>query len=152
MHFYKKGRGRYKPAPPDALKAALASVEKKRRQAQRQAEYVERLTRSELPEEFRPLLASLLYGPDKNSIEWKALEAACTAARLSAPRLLEKCGAIPSSRDYHLNRFLLEHFPNGTEFGEFGPTAAPEDLPQAEAAAFSIDDAALPRSTMRSPS
>src|SRR6185436_4214709 len=29
MHFYKKGRGRYKPAPPDALKAALASVEKK---------------------------------------------------------------------------------------------------------------------------
>ena len=26
MYFYKKGRGRYKPAPAEALKAALASV------------------------------------------------------------------------------------------------------------------------------
>jgi len=44
MHFYKKGRGRYKPAPRDALKAALASVEKKRLQAEQQARYVEMLS------------------------------------------------------------------------------------------------------------
>jgi exoribonuclease II len=30
MHFYKKGKGRYKGAPADALKAALAGVERKR--------------------------------------------------------------------------------------------------------------------------
>src|SRR5208283_3206170 len=29
MHFYKKGKGHYKAAPSDALKAALASAEKK---------------------------------------------------------------------------------------------------------------------------
>ena len=33
MHFYRKGRGRYRKAPPDALKAALASVERKKREA-----------------------------------------------------------------------------------------------------------------------
>ena len=37
MHFYKKGKGRYEPAPADALKAALASVERKRQQAAAQA-------------------------------------------------------------------------------------------------------------------
>ena len=40
MYFYKKGRGRYKPAPPKALEAALASQEKKRRQAEQQARYM----------------------------------------------------------------------------------------------------------------
>jgi exoribonuclease-2 len=34
MHFYKKGKGRYKAAPPDALKAALAASERKRREAE----------------------------------------------------------------------------------------------------------------------
>ncbi|MBI2313059.1 MAG: RNB domain-containing ribonuclease [Betaproteobacteria bacterium] len=142
MHFYKKGKGRYKPAPPEALKAALASVEKKRRQAEQQANYVERLTRCELPEEFQPLLPDLLYAPDKNAVEWKALEAACAATRLGVPQLLEKCGALPSPHDYHLNRFLLEHFPDGAEFGDFAPVRAPEGLPVSEVAAFSIDDAA----------
>ena len=32
MHFYRKGKGRYRKAPPDALKAALASVERKQRE------------------------------------------------------------------------------------------------------------------------
>ena len=34
MYFYKKGKGRYKAAPEQALKAALASVERKRREAE----------------------------------------------------------------------------------------------------------------------
>ena len=79
MHFYKKGRGRYKAAPPKALEAALASQEKKRRQAEQQARYVKSLNEFLLPEEFKPSLFNLLYRPDKNSVEWKALDAACLA-------------------------------------------------------------------------
>ena len=41
----------------DALKAALASVERKRQQAELQAQYVEQLKRFELPEAFRPRVA-----------------------------------------------------------------------------------------------
>jgi exoribonuclease II len=140
MHFYKKGKGRYRAVHPDALKAALASVERKRQQAAAQAEYVAALTRFELPEAFRGKLDELLYEPDKGSIEFKALEAASGATGLAAPHLLERCGAIPSTHDYHLKRFLREHFPQGTGFGavEFGDTF--DDLPLADVRAFSIDD------------
>lgn len=142
MHFYKKGRGRYKAAPPKALEAALASQEKKRHQAEQQARYVHLLNRFTLPEEFKPSLFNLLYRPDKNTIEWKALDAACAASKLSVSHLLEKCGAIPSTHDYHLNRFLLEHFPDGTGFSMLDVCELPDpgDLPFADVAAFSIDD------------
>ncbi|MBX9629942.1 MAG: RNB domain-containing ribonuclease [Burkholderiales bacterium] len=141
MHFYKKGKGRYRAAPADALKAALASVERKRQQAAAQAEYVAQLTRFELPEGIRTKLDELLYEPDKGSIEFKALEAACAATGLGAPHLLERCGAIPSSHDYHLRRFLREHFPQGTGFDAVEPADDFAGLPLAEVQAFSIDDA-----------
>ena len=142
MYFYKKGRGRYKAAPPKALEAALASQEKKRRQAEQQARYMQLLNEFTLPEEFKPMLFNLLYRPDKNTVEWKALDAVCTANKLSVSQLLQKCGAIPSTHDYHLNRFLLEHFPEGTDFGSFDieELSTPVDLPIADVAAFSIDD------------
>ena len=81
MYFYKKGKGRYRAAPADALKAALASVERKRQQALAQARYVEQLARFELPEEFKPRLHELLYKPDRNTIEVKALEQAASDRR-----------------------------------------------------------------------
>lgn len=144
MYFYKKGRGRYKAAPSKALEAALASQEKKRLQAELQARYVQLLNTFTLPEEFRPSLLNLLYRPDKNTVEWKALDAVCAATKLSISKLLEKCGAIPSTHDYHVNRFLLEHFPEGTGFDALeagGELHDPIDLPIADVAAFSIDDA-----------
>lgn len=144
MYFYKKGRGRYKAAPPEALKAALASQEKKRQLAELQSRYVEQLNTFTLPEEFKPQLSDLLYSPDKNTVEWKALDASCTITKLSILKLLENCGAIPSSHDYHVNQFLQEHFPKGTSFGELNSGIdlhTSSDLPVADVTAFSIDDA-----------
>ncbi|MGH8662449.1 MAG: ribonuclease catalytic domain-containing protein [Burkholderiales bacterium] len=140
MYFYKKGRGRYKAAPPEALKAALASIERKQREAERRAQYVEQLAAGKLPPEFTPLSTKLLYGPDKQSVEWKALDEACDQLKLTPARLFERCGALPSSHDYHLNRFLFEHFPRGTAFPDLEAPAVPRDLPLAEVEAFSIDD------------
>jgi exoribonuclease-2 len=141
MYFYKKGRGRYRPAPEEALKAALAGMERKKQQAAVQASYVTQLTNARLPAEFGPLLPQLLYRPERNSLEWKALEEASTALKLSPLRVIDRCGAIPSTHDYHLNRFLFEYFPRGTGFGGVPHAAEPGDLPHAECAAFSIDDA-----------
>ena len=141
MYFYKKGKGRYKAAPPDALKAALASADRKRLQAEQQARYVEQLTAFTLPPEFAGQLQQILYKPDRNTLEVKALEAACAATHLSAAHLLERCGAIPSTHDYHFQRFLIENFPRGTGFPEVSVDMHPE-LPLAKAKAFSIDDAA----------
>lgn len=140
MYFYKKGRGRYRAAPEEALKAALASVERKRLQAEKRGEYVAQLKRAELPAAFASCLPSLLYKPEKASIEWKALEEACEALKLTPARLIERCGGIPSSHAYHLDRFLFQHFPRGTGFPELPPLAEAGDLPRAEVEAFSIDD------------
>ncbi|MGH8676947.1 MAG: ribonuclease catalytic domain-containing protein, partial [Burkholderiales bacterium] len=139
--FYKKGKGRYKPAPAQALKSALASIERKRQQARLQEGYVESLRRFELPDEFRPLLNQLLYKPIRDALEIKALEAACAELKLSVPKLLERCGALPSSYDYHLGRFLFEYFPRGQMFDPALAVGPPVSLEPAAVAAFSIDDA-----------
>jgi len=142
IYFHRKGKGRFRKAPPDILAAALAGLEKKRQQAlaiERMAGELEAFT---LPAEFRPLLDQLLYKPDRNRPETKALEAACAATGLSAAHLLEKCGAIRSAHDYHLRRFLQEYFPNGIAFPATDLPLPPAGLPRSSVRAFSIDDAA----------
>lgn len=144
VYFHRKGRGRYRKAPAEILAAALAGLEKKRQQAQAVERMVAELTAFTLPPEFSPMLNALLYKPDRNRFETKALEAACAQTGLSAAHLLEKCGAIPSPHDYHFQRFLLDYFPRGTavESGEDSLAPVPPGrLPHAEAPAFSIDDA-----------
>ena len=140
IYFHKKGKGRYRAAPPDVLKAALAGAEKKRQQLALQARYTEQLSRFEFPGEFTEHLPYLLYKPDRNTLEVKALEAACAATRLSAAHLLQRCGALPSTQDYHLQKFLFEHFPKGTGFPPLALSTW-DELPLASVPAFSIDDA-----------
>jgi exoribonuclease II len=158
MYFYKRGKGQYRRAPAESLKAALAGLERKKREAEQQREWSEALARFELPEPMRALTAMLLYAPDKQTLAFKALESAVAATGLSAPRLLERCGAIGSAHDLHFGRFLFDHFRSGTGFafdaddpatcthtgpdGTVDAGVAIESLPLAPAAAFSIDDSA----------
>src|SRR6185369_3408971 len=65
MYFYKRGKGRYRKAPPDALKAALASVERKLRESEQMASWVAELRAGRLPDALRDALPMLLYRPDK---------------------------------------------------------------------------------------
>jgi exoribonuclease-2 len=141
MYFYRKGKGRFRAAPADTLKAALASVEKKRIQEQQIRSWADELQRGTVPEALNTVLPQLLYRPDRNRSETKALELACEASGLSAAKLFERAGALPSSHDYHLGAFLFENFPR--DAGVFDSIAAdePPDLPLATVAAFSLDDA-----------
>jgi exoribonuclease-2 len=142
MHFYKKGKGRYRAAPGDALKAALAGLERKRSEAAQVEAYVAELKQRRLPATFREKLPALLYKPDKLALETRALNAACDALQTNPLALLAACGAVPSTHDYHFNRFLFEIFPNGTGFPSFEDPPELADLPVAAVRAFSIDDAA----------
>ncbi len=139
IYFHKKGKGRYKAAPAATLQAALAGIEKKKQQALQQQAMLEQLTAGELPDAIKSGVRQLLTKPDKNSIEYKALDAACSALQTSPARLLLKLGAIASAKQLHLSRFLTEHFPRGTEFSSISLPSIP-DLPLADVAAFSIDD------------
>ncbi len=141
MYFYKRGKGRYRKAPPDALKAALASVERKKREAAEVAAWRDDLAANRLPDALRAKLPMLLHKPDKTSLEWKALMAACDAQQTNPLALLSRCGAIPSTHEYHFDAFLAQAFPQGTTFPPWGELPAPPPLPVAAVRAFSIDDA-----------
>lgn len=143
IYFYKKGKGRYKAAPETTLKAAQAGIEKKRQQTLVQAHYAEELKAQRLPPALQPLVLQLLFKPDKNSIEYKALESACNDLHTSAPRLMLAVGGIASPKDLHLSKFLFACFPKGIGFA---PMQLPsletisKTLPLADVQAFSIDD------------
>jgi len=140
VYFNRKGKGRYKAAPADILKAALAGLEKKRLLLEKMAGYVAQLKAHIMPAELMPKLDMLLYEPDKNAMEYKTLEAAASELHVSHLKLLHACGAIPSAEDYHRGAFLREYFAKGTDFADYAVTASADDLPLADAEAFSIDD------------
>jgi exoribonuclease-2 len=140
IYFYKKGRGRYKAAPEQSLRAALAGIEKKKQQAIVQASYVEELKAGRLPAAMQPLVQQLLFKPDKNGIEYKALETAASELQTTPQRLMLTTKGIASAKELHMARFLFEHFPRGAGFPQVSVPAAPSDLPLARVAAFSIDD------------
>ena len=140
MYFYRRGKGRFQAAPEATLKAALAGIEKKRLQAEKAAEYTAQLVAGKFPEELRSMRDDLLYRPDRNRIEAKAVDAACKETGLSVARLFEHAGALPSSQDFHINRFLFEFFAAGTGFPPHAPPTEPEDLPLGETPVYSLDD------------
>lgn len=141
VYFHRKGRGRFRKAPADILQAALAGLEKKRQQALAVEQMRDALLAGELPEAFDGQIAQLLYHPDRNRLEAKALEAACVDSGLSAARIMLRCGALGSSYDFHYGRFLFDQFPEGTGFPDITLPTPPDDLPLAPVRAFSIDDA-----------
>jgi exoribonuclease-2 len=140
VYFYKKGRGRYKAAPEQSLRAALAGIEKKKQQALVQAAYVEELKANKLPESMQNIVLQLLFKPDKNSIEYKALDAACSELHTNPQRLMLAVGGVQSAKALHMAKFLFENFPKGAGFPDVAAPAAPGNLPVADVQAFSIDD------------
>jgi len=143
VHFHRKGRGRFRPAPPDVLKAALAAVERKRQQETLRQQYVDELAAGRVPEPIARQAIAMLVTPDRNSIEFRALEHAAAAAHVSPLRLLLKLGAIASAYCWHLESFTSTTFPRGTGFAtDLALPALPDDLPLAEAQVVSIDDSA----------
>ncbi|MBN4664124.1 RNB domain-containing ribonuclease [Pandoraea nosoerga] len=141
IYFRRKGRGQYQRAPQEQLQAALAGLARKQQQAELQASYADQLIAGTLPEALRGKELALLFRPDKNAIEWKALDAAAIAMGKTHAEVMLACGGIASPRAYHEAAFLYEHFPRGTGFPDVGPPPLPADeLPLAEVQAFSIDD------------
>ena len=140
MYFYRRGKGRFQAAPEETLKLALASVEKKKRQQEAIAAWAAALVRGECPPEIAALRDELLYAPDGNKPEAKALEQACRETGLVAAKLFERCGLLTDSHDYHLKRFLHEFFPQGTGFPAHELPPLPAELPLAPVQAFSLDD------------
>ncbi|MGE0312442.1 MAG: ribonuclease catalytic domain-containing protein [Lautropia sp.] len=145
VYFYRKGKGRYRPAQPETLRAALAAIERKRRQEAQIAELSAELVAGRLPDAIRECAVEALVAKDRQSVALRALDDACQATGMGPERLLLKVGAFASPRAIHEARFLRTHFPVGTGFPVaacegFVPFSGLGQLPDAALEAFSVDD------------
>ena len=139
-YFRRAGKGRFKKASPEVLQQALAAIEKKKALLAQIADWATELGQGTCPEPIREQLYKILFKPDKNAPEYKAVVEASRATHTAPLELLQKAGAIDSSYQFHWKRFLFDNFPKGTAFPALDAPPAPQDLPLANVQAYSIDD------------
>lgn len=139
-YFRRAGKGRFKKAPAEILQQALAAIEKKKAILAQIDEWAAALGRGECPQPIRDQLYKILFKPDKNAPEYKAVVEASRATHTAPLDLLQKAGAIDSAYQFHWKRFLFENFPKGTGFPALAAPQPPADLPVAPVQAYSIDD------------
>ena len=139
-YFRRAGKGRFRKASADILQQALAAIEKKKQVQAQIAEWAALLVAGTCPEPVAQQLYRILFKPDKNASEYKAVVEAARAAQLQPLALLQKAGAISSAYQFHWRRFLFENFPRGTGFPPLEAPQISDELPLATVQAFSIDD------------
>jgi exoribonuclease-2 len=139
-YFRRAGKGRFRKASADVIALALAGIEKKRLLAEQIAQWAQALGQGECPAPIQDQLYKILFKPDKNAPEYKAVVEASRATHTAPLELLQKAGAIHSPYQFHWKRFLLENFPKGTGFHALSAPAIADALPLASTSAFSIDD------------
>ncbi len=141
-YFRRAGKGRFKKAPPEIVAQALAAIEKKKELQARIEAWAAELVAGQCPEPVRQQLYRILFKPDKNGPEYKAVVEAARQSHTAPLVLLQKAGAISSAYQFHWQRFLFEHFPKGTGFAALSAPPVAEELPLSPVQAFSIDDSA----------
>jgi exoribonuclease-2 len=142
-HYFRRvGKGQFRKAAPETLRAALAAIERRRQLAAQIEGWADELVAGRCPPPVREQLYRILFRPDKNAPEYKAVIEASRRSQRAPLELLKVAGAIDSAYQFHWRRFLFEQFPKGTAFAPLDAPAAPADLPLAPVRAFSIDDSA----------
>ncbi|MBI5259604.1 MAG: RNB domain-containing ribonuclease [Burkholderiales bacterium] len=139
-YFRRAGKGRFKKAPEDIVKAALLAIERKQQIAAQIDAWADDLVAGRCPEPVREQLFRILFKPDKNGPEYKAVVEAAKRSQRAPLDLLKAAGAISSAYQFHWRRFLFEQFPKGTGFPPLAAPAIKDELPLAPVQAFSIDD------------
>ena len=140
-YFRRQGKGIFRKAPEEQVRAALLAIERKKQVAAQIEAWAGELAAGQCPAPVREQLYRILFKPDRNAPEYKAVVEASRRTLQPPLALLQGAGAIDSPYQFHWRRFLFEHFPRGTGFPALAvPTLREETLPLSEAAAFSIDD------------
>ncbi|MET1115122.1 MAG: RNB domain-containing ribonuclease [Comamonas sp.] len=139
-YFRRAGKGRFRKASAEILQQALAAIEKKKLVLAQIDDWAAQLGRGECPAPVREQLYKILFRPDKNAPEYKAVVEASRATHLAPLDLLQRAGAIDSPYEFHWKRFLLDNFPKGTGFPALAAPQPPQELPLANVQAYSIDD------------
>ena len=142
-HYFRRlGKGLFKKAPEETVKAALLGIERKKKVSAQIEDWASELVAGRCPDAVREQLFRILFKPDKNGAEYKAVVDAAKRSQRAPLDLLKAAGAIASPYQFHWKRFLFEQFPGGAGFPALMAPMVKDDLPLAAVAAFSIDDSA----------
>ncbi len=142
-HYFRRvGKGQFKKAPEETVKAALLGIERKKQIAAQIEQWAQALVAGDCPAPIREQLYRILFKPDKNGPEYKAVVEAARRSQRAPLDLLTAAGAISNPYQFHWRRFLFEAFPKGTAFAPLEVPAIKEALPLSSAQAFSVDDSA----------
>ena len=142
-HYFRRlGKGLFRKAPEETVKAALLGIERKKQQLLQIEAWAVELAAGNCPPAVREQLFRILFKPDKNGPEYKAVVEAARRTQRAPLELLKGAGAIDSPYQFHWKRFLFETFPHGTGFPALAAPVIKDELPLAPVAAFSIDDSA----------
>ncbi|BAL97555.1 ribonuclease catalytic domain-containing protein [Rubrivivax gelatinosus] len=140
-HYFRRlGKGLFRKAPEETVKAALLGIERKKQLAAQIEAWAGEIAAGECPPPVREQLYRILFKPDKNAPEYKAVVEAAKRTQRAPLDLLKDAGAIDSPYQFHWRRFLFETFPQGTGFPALAAPAIKDELPLAAVQAFSIDD------------
>lgn len=139
-YFRRSGKGKFKKASADVLQQSLAAIEKKKLIQQQIEAWALALGEGSCPEPIAAQLYKILFKPDKNAAEYKAVVEASRATHLAPLALLQKAGAITSAYEFHWQRFLFDNFPKGIGFPALEAPVIKNTLPTSTAQAYSIDD------------
>ncbi len=141
-HYFRRvGKGQFKKAPEEIVKAALLAIERKKLVAAQIEAWADELVAGQCPSPVREQLYKILFKPDKNAPEYKAVVEASKRSHASPLDLLKSAGAITSAYQFHWKRFLFDQFPKGHAFpAALAAPAIKDTLPVAAVQAFSIDD------------
>jgi len=139
-YFRRAGKGQFKKAPEETVKAALLGIERKRQQQLQIEAWAEELVKGACPQPIQDQIYKILFKPDKNGPEYKAVVEASRRSHKAPLDLLQAAGAITSAYQFHWKRFLFENFPKGTGFPALTAPEIKDELPLSPVQAFSIDD------------
>ena len=100
-YFRRAGKGRFRKATADVIAQALAAIEKKKAIVEQITQWANELAGGQCPEPIREQLYKILFKPDKNAPEYKAVVEAARATQTAPLALLQKSGAIASPYQFH---------------------------------------------------
>ncbi len=140
-HYFRRlGKGAFRKASADTVKAALAAIEKKKLIAEQVQTWADELVAGRCPTPVADQIYKILFKPDKNAPEYKAVVDASRRAQRAPLDLLRDAGAIANAYQFHWRRFLFERFPQGVAHPPITAPTIAEELPVAQVRAFSVDD------------
>jgi exoribonuclease-2 len=139
-YFRRAGKGRFRKAPAEIVQQALAAIEKKKQVLAQIASWATELGQGQCPAPVREQLYKILFKPDKNAPEYKAVVEASRATQLAPLDCCRRPGPSTRPTSSTGSGSCSKTSPRALASRPWRHPAIRDELPLAAVQAFSIDD------------